>query len=162
MTRCATGVAVLAAVAFVAWRVAAGPDVRGDLTRAALDVIDVTSGDTLRVRAHGAGDAQASDVRLIGVRAPADAAHAETAIAWLRDACAGHAVRVSYDHARRAGPDGVAECYVYLDDGRMLNEMIIESGFAKADTSRAHELSDWFARLEGHAKKKSAGVWARQ
>lgn len=52
--------------------------------------------------------------------------------------------------------------YVYLSDGRMVNELLVEGGYAFAAEFRPDTLfSARFAQLEQEAKRKQRGLWGK-
>jgi micrococcal nuclease len=51
--------------------------------------------------------------------------------------------------------------YVHLPDGTMLNERLIEGGYAYADTRFAHPLKARFGQLERRARRQGVGLWPR-
>lgn len=57
-------------------------------------------------------------------------------------------------------PPGEAGVYAYSTDGVMINERLIAVGAARADRTADHPLGQWFARVEGFARRGGAGVWA--
>lgn len=62
------------------------------------------------------------------------------------------AVRVSFDAQSIKAPDNRLAGYVYLPDGRMLNEALLLGGAARPSTTVPHELTRWFKRLSSRAK----------
>lgn len=70
--------------------------------------------------------------------------------------------RVSY----RLGVDprdryGRALAYVYLDDGRLLNMVLVRRGFAQPLTIPPNdELADRFVGAARDARRRGAGLWA--
>jgi micrococcal nuclease len=126
--------------------------------RIAARVTKHTDGDTLWLSGIG-------KVRLIGVDTPEVYGQAE---------CYGHEAsafverllplgsRVSY----RLGVDprdryGRALAYVYLNDGRLLNMVLVRRGYAQPMTIPPNvELADRFAAAARSARRRGAGLWA--
>jgi micrococcal nuclease len=126
--------------------------------RIAARVTKHTDGDTLWLSGIG-------KVRLVGVDTPEVYGQAE---------CYGHEAsafverllplgsRVSY----RLGVDprdryGRALAYVYLDDGRLLNMVLVRRGYAQPMTVPPNvELADRFAAAARSARRRGAGLWA--
>ena len=124
--------------------------------RRPLRVVRVIDAHTLRIRADEAqrrNEENQTVVRLLGVQAEQGKPHR------LREAAAGRMVTLSFDEQRWRDEADRLLAYVYLDDGRMLNEWLIERGFACSDPAARHELSDWFAQLERQARSRGRGRW---
>src|SRR5690606_11207066 len=50
--------------------------------------------------------------------------------------------------------------YVFLEDGHMLNEMLVEGGHAKVQTTAPNDqYAELFVRLEKRAHEKQIGLW---
>ena len=102
--------------------------------------------DAVHLQIHATGQTQT--IRLLGVE-PIEAPACRTAIEALIH---GQPVRLSFDaHALKAA-DGGLTGYVYLPDGRMLNEVLLTERVARPDLTRGHVLSRWFKRLSTRAK----------
>jgi len=125
--------------------------------RAAAHLVDVPAADVVRVRPIS--DGVPRDIRLIGVTVPAGWRDATRR--WVRDTAQGLSVTCTVE-ATGASSDGAAAMpgHVYLADGRMLNELLIERGMARADRDDASSLRGWFLRVEGRARSRSVGMWA--
>lgn len=50
--------------------------------------------------------------------------------------------------------------YVFLEDGRMLNRLLVQEGYGYADPRFEHRHKDEFARLQRHAMRQRLGLWA--
>lgn len=57
------------------------------------------------------------------------------------------------------GPTGA---YVYLNDGRMLNEHLLRNGLGRSASEDRHPLRPWFARLQRMAISRGRGLWAER
>jgi micrococcal nuclease len=118
----------------------------------------VSDGDTIRLRGLGR-------VRLIGVDTPEVFGHAE---------CFG---RQASEFAKRLLPagtrvryrPGVDErdrfgrllAYIWLADGRMLNALLVERGYATPLTIAPNvEYADLFVRASRRARNASRGLWS--
>lgn len=51
--------------------------------------------------------------------------------------------------------------FVYLPDGRLLNRVLVEEGYAYADPRYEHHLKSEFQRLQTAARKAGLGLWGR-
>jgi micrococcal nuclease len=132
----------------------AAPRAEGE--RRVLRVERVTDGDTLRLAGLGSS-------RLVGIDAPErdDAACFDRANQVLRDLLRRSRSRVEVEIAEqpvdRFGRDLV---YVWLPDGRFVNEEMVRAGAAVAypfrDTPRFHTR---LARAERQAERRGAGLW---
>ena len=49
--------------------------------------------------------------------------------------------------------------YIYLSDGRMLNELIISEGYGYADERFGHVFYDRFAGLQKQSQRQKSGLW---
>ncbi|MBI1368996.1 MAG: hypothetical protein GC162_10125 [Planctomycetes bacterium] len=119
-----------------------------------IESIDDSAGFLLCASPHG--DDKEHHIHLLGVdsvtlRAPAT-------LDRLRRELADQRVRVSHDATTHAAD----QAYVYLEDGRMINEWVIEEGWARADATSSHALTQWFGRLEGQARRHERGIWQQK
>ena len=142
-------------------------------------VVSVTDGDTLVVMLNG----RKEKVRLIGIDAPESRknrkAYRDTdrsgndvsvliiqgkrATAFVRDIVKkGHTVRLELD-AEHRDRYGRLLAYVYLSDGRMLNDLIVRSGYASPMTIPPNvRYKDRFLESYQYARKNSLGLWAEK
>ncbi len=140
-------------------------------------IVHVTDGDTLVVMLNG----RKEKVRLIGIDAPESRknrkAYRDTdrsgkdvsvliiqgkrATAFVRDIVKkGHTVHLEFD-AEHRDRYGRLLAYVYLSDGRMLNELIVSSGYASPMTIPPNvRYKDRFLESYQYARKNSLGLWA--
>lgn len=128
--------------------------------QASTSVVSVVDGDTLDVRIDG----QTYRVRLIGVDTPEVHGQVE---------CYG---REASDRTKALAPPGtpvrlekdVSETdrygrllrYVYLPDGRMLNEVLVREGYAQVATYPPDvKYQDRFLEVQRQAREEGAGLW---
>jgi micrococcal nuclease len=50
-------------------------------------------------------------------------------------------------------------CYVYLEDGQVLNELLVSQGYAYADLRFKHSFYNKYKTLQNQAKKNQLGLW---
>jgi micrococcal nuclease len=120
----------------------------------------VVDGDTL-VLAGG------EKVRLIGVDTP-ESVHptkpvqrfAKKASAFTRELVEGELIRLTYDW-EPTDRYGRTLAYATLRDGRVLNEVLIRRGYARAYTRFRFAHSARYRALEQDARAASVGLWAR-
>ena len=105
-------------------------------------------------------------VRYLGIRR-VEAFQGVTAVARFGEAAAftrqvleGQTVRLEYDGEARDA-DGRTWAYVYLQDGRMVNALLVERGYAQADPERSDlKYAPLFQQLEAAARAAKRGFWA--
>jgi endonuclease YncB( thermonuclease family) len=121
-------------------------------------VLSAADGDTIEIDVPDHGEAT-TRVRLRGVACPEIAREAGE---FVREMVVGRRVRLELDPNRAArDQSGGLLAYVYVvEDGRMVNEVLLECGLACADGRFQHIYQDRFTRLEKAAKKQRAGLWA--
>ncbi len=69
-------------------------------------------------------------------------------------------ISLEYDKEKR-GKYNRLLAYVYLPDGRMLNELLIKDGYAKVYKYFDYKMKKEFLRMEKAAKTKCIGLWSR-
>lgn len=129
----------------------------------AYEVLYVKDGDTFVVDIAR----EEITVRLIGVDAPESVHRDESkntnegkvASAWLKELLQDANVYLEYDKDRQDNY-GRTLAYAYLEDGRMINALLLENGLAtvmkiKPNTKYATE----FNRLYKQAQKAGIGIW---
>ena len=105
----------------------------------------VTDSLDLRVRrADGSGGRVA--VGLLGISAIQD--HTDRGRQWLLSTCGPEALWLEVHTASSADGTERVMAYVYLPDGRMLNEELLRLGLAQAPATAQHPLRPWFHRLQ--------------
>jgi micrococcal nuclease len=134
-------------------------DPRGSFLR----VIRVVDGDTLHVLRGG----RDVTIRLIGIDTPevgwygGDAeCYGSDAGLFLRRLLDGERVRLDFD-AERIDPYGRTLAYGYLEDGRMLNVLLVRRGYAQVTI---HEPNDRHGpalrRAQAAARVDGRGLWS--
>ncbi len=110
-------------------------------------VVAVVDSRTLRVQLENRD--QPTDVTLAGLGAWPDGRHGDLAAGevWV-------GVTVELD------TDAPVGAYVYTDDGRFINEQLIDQGVAPHDVTTPCRASAWFARLDRYARGARRGRWA--
>ena len=119
-----------------------------------------TDGDTLWLSGIG-------KVRLIGIDTPEVSGQAEC---YGREASAfvERTVPVGSEVRYRLGVDerdryGRALAYVWLEDGRFLNRLLVARGYAQPLTVPPNvEYADRFARVARRAREAGRGLWGRR
>lgn len=122
-------------------------------------VVKVVDGRTIVVSGFGS-------VRLIGVetpetanpRKPAECMGAEASVFTKRIAL-GKKVQLKGDPLAGDDPHGRTLAYVFLPDGRLLNEEILRRGYGRA-TSSYYQRKKAFLAAEWEAKSGGLGGWA--
>lgn len=132
-------------------------------------IAHVVDGDTLDVK-PASGNGSTTRVRLRGIDCPeiahaageADAFFGPEAVAFVRKWAAGRGVRLVFDPNRdRFDKYGRLLAYIYdAESGEMLNQMLIERGFAYADRRFAHMFRMGFEQCEKRAARERIGLWA--
>jgi len=124
-------------------------------------VLRVVDGDTLEIESMG-------EVRLIGVDTP-ELYHplkpvqffAREASDLVKELVSGLSVRLEYDREKK-DKYGRTLAYVYLPDGRCLNEEIIRRGYGYAYTRFPFKYLMKYRQLEAQARAEGLGLWANQ
>lgn len=138
--------------------VSEGPGVAGTAR-----VTRIVDGDTIHVDFEGKN----VSVRFIGMDTP-EVRHptigrecfGPESSAATKDLLDGEAVRLEFDR-ERLDRFGRTLAYIYLSDGRMVNEILVSKGFATVLTVRPNvEHQELFARAEVQARKARRGLWA--
>ena len=104
-------------------------------------------------------------LRYLGIR-PVESPQSPTAVGRFAEAVAfnrqlaeGQAVRLEFD-VRLHDPDGRLWAYVYLQDGRMANALLVERGYAQADPYQSDlKHAQLFQQLEAAARAAGQGFW---
>lgn len=127
-------------------------------------VTEVVDGDTLHIDAPD-GKKPHTKIRLWGVDTPEvhnvdEPMHfGPQASDYAKAVAANQSVRLELVEADTRDRYGRLLAYVYLPDGTMLNERLLEGGYAYADSRFAHPFKAKFARLEKQARDRQAGLW---
>jgi len=130
-------------------------------------VVRVVDGDTLDIDEPD-GKYETTRIRLRGVDCP-ESVNPQTgpmyfgpeAAAFAKGLAEGQTVRVLLD------PGNDTRCkygrllaYVELPAGRILNEVLLEEGYAYADLRFRHSHFDRYKQLEAVARRSGVGLWA--
>ncbi|MDD5085188.1 MAG: thermonuclease family protein [Candidatus Omnitrophica bacterium] len=83
----------------------------------------------------------------------------EKAFKFLNDKIGKGKVRLAFDWVKR-DDEGSFLAYVYLEDGTLLNAVMLSEGFAYFDGRYPFQHQEDFKALENEARSKSVGVWA--
>jgi len=130
----------------------------------------IYDGDTIKVEPQG-------KVRLLGIDAPESESGprddfylrrglkqsqlreaARQAKTWLRQNLKGRQVRLVLDRTKRDKYDRLL-AYVYLDDGRLINRVLLEKGLATVFRRFDFSLKEEFLAAEAAAKAQRVGLW---
>jgi micrococcal nuclease len=124
-------------------------------------------GDTLDVNIPD-GDHRRTRIRLRGVDTPEcvrpnhPVEHfGPEAASFTRRMTRGKMVRLEIPPHETRDKYGRLLAYVYLDDGRMLNRLLIEKGMGYADPRFDHPHKREFLALQKEARKAERGLWAK-
>ncbi len=128
-------------------------------------VVNVVDGDTLYIDIRD-GKYDTTRVRLWGVDTP-ETVKPDTppqhfgpeASEFLNKLCLGKTVTLRLDPASTRDKYHRLLAYVVLDDGRMLNRVLLEQGYAYADPRYPHSLKKEFSELQKQAKAARVGLW---
>lgn len=127
-------------------------------------VVEVLDGQTARI--DRGPDGGLTTIRLLGSVAPDPRDHhacfAAEASAEAGRLLAGQTVRIVADpRPGRVDADGRLLVYVWLTSGRMLNDVLVEGGFAREATGADPYLYRAnFARSEELARREGRGLWS--
>ncbi len=130
-------------------------------------VVKTVDGDTIEIEPAD-GDRKHTTIRLWGVDTPetvdprqkGPAYFGKEASAFTKQLTAGQTVRLELIAEDTRDKYGRLLAYVFLPDGSMLNERLIETGHGYADTRFEHPRMQRFIKLEERARKAKAGLWA--
>lgn len=134
------------------------------LTPGQAKVVEAIDGDTLLVELAG----RRETVRLIGVDTPETKdrrkpvqCFGQAAADFTKSLAEGKTVRLAADpHSNDRDKYRRLLRYAYLPDSRLLNAVIIESGYGFAYTIFPYEKIDDFRALEANARRWSRGLWS--
>ena len=122
-----------------------------------LDILPLDKGDPIRLRLWGIDTPEIANQ----YKGTADQPWAREAFDWTDTFCAGNKVRLKLQPQRIWGTYGRLLCYVYLEDGRMLNEQLLLKGLAKVDNRFVHQHMNRFEILSQQAQFDKVGVWSK-
>lgn len=128
-------------------------------------VIKVVDGDTFWV---DDGSEKGLKIRLIGINTPETVHPAKPveyfgkeASNYVKKLLTNKKVRLEYD-VQKIDRFGRTLAYVYLQDGRFLNALLVENGYAQVMTVPPNvKYADKFLKLERQARKHSKGLWSK-
>ena len=132
------------------------------------NVVRVVDGDTIIINKDGAE----TKVRLIGVDTPESVAtgnnayknceEGKIASEFTKSLLNGVSVSLEYDVSPQ-DKYGRDLCYVYLEDGKMLNELLLEKGYARLMTVPPNvKYVDEFTKIQKTAQEMSEGFWSSE
>ena len=126
-------------------------------------VVRVVDGDTLDVDAPDR-DKPATRIRLWGVNTPEVYPKVEhfgpEASDFAKGLANGRLVKLELEAGRNTrGLHGRLLAFVHLDDGRVLNRLLIEEGYGYADPRFDHSRKAEYARVQREAMKARRGLW---
>jgi micrococcal nuclease len=129
----------------------------------AAQVLRVVDGDTFHVVRNG----RDVTIRLIGIDTPEvgwyggdTECFGSNAGLFLRTLLAGERVVLEFD-ADRTDPYGRTLAYAYLDDGRMVNLLLVRRGFAEVTIYEPNDrYEDELVRGERLAREAGLGLWS--
>ncbi len=131
-------------------------------------VARAVDGDTVRLAlSDPKRDRRQTVVRLWGVDTP-ETVKPETpvehygpeAAKFTRRATEGKTVRLELVPARTRGRYDRVLAYLHLPDGRLLNAVLVEQGYAYADPRYGHPRLEEFLELQQRARRARRGLWA--
>jgi len=147
---------------------AAGSDVATYHDKA-FTVVRVVDGDTLDIdHPDAVRHTRTTRIRLLGIDTP-ETVRPNTPVqhfgpeagAFTKKTAGGKQIRVRLtDNGRTRGDNRRLLAYLLLDDGRMLNRLLVAEGYAYADPRYPHPLRSEFASIMAEARKARRGLWA--
>lgn len=153
---------ILCGIIFWFWKSYSTEPVPGQL-HGAYEVLYVKDGDTFVVNIAG----EEITVRLIGVDAPESVHRDENknteegkvASAWMKELLQDADIYLEYDKDRQ-DDYGRTLAYAYLEDGRMINKLLLENGLATVMKIKPNtKYANVFHRLQTQAQKAGVGFW---
>lgn len=157
----------------------AGPPLRRVIERAALytkdqqkyhgrtfAVADVIDGDTLDLDIPD-GDLSVTRVRLLGIDTP-ETKHPKTGVMYYGPQAAEFTKALADKQKVTILMDTIGDqrdlygrllAYIQLEDGRILNEVLIQNGYAYADLRFEHSQSARYEQLMNQAWENKTGLW---
>lgn len=130
----------------------------------AYNVTRVVDGDTIVVHVNGVDE----KIRLTGVDTPEsvhpdktkNVPYGKVSSDYVKDLLSGKKVYLEYD-VSKTDRYGRILAYVYLEDGVMLNKLLLEEGQGVLLTVPPNvKYADEFVKAEKQAKKNKKGLWA--
>ena len=129
-------------------------------------VVNVLDGDTFDIDSPD-GQYERTRIRLWGVDTP-ETVKPDTPVQhfgreaseFTRTKILGQTVRVELENRQNRDKYGRLLAWIFLEDGTLLNELIIEQGMGYADPRFAHSRSRQLSHLQNQARKAGKGLWA--
>jgi len=128
-------------------------------------VVNVVDGDTIDIDIPD-GKYDHTRIRLWGIDTPETKNpkvgvmyFGQEASAFTKELALGKSVTVYLEEHRTRGYYGRLLAYVHLPDGRFLNEVLLEEGFAYADLRFRHSFYNKYPQLEAAARSQKKGLW---
>ena len=128
-------------------------------------IINIVDGDTLDINCPD-NEYQHTRIRLLGIDAPET--NSESGIMYFGPEATVFATESSLDkkvdiyldegYETRGKYDRLL-AYVQLSDGSFLNEIILNEGYAYADTRFRHSFYNKYKQLESRARSNKKGLW---
>ena len=142
---------------------AQSPD-NGPREERAVNVYRVVDGDTVEVRPDVQGT---EDVRLIGIDTPETSGspqgsqpYGERAAGFTERELEGRDVRLRFDE-EKVDDYGRALAYLYLSNGTMFNQTLLERGYAQVATFPPNvEHRQEFQEAQEEARRNERGLWS--
>lgn len=131
-------------------------------------VVKVVDGDTLDIDAPDK-EHEYTRIRLWGVDTP-ETAHSSTGAAYFgaeastfaTELALGKQVTIYLEKdSRTRDKYGRLLAYVQIPDGRFLNEVLLEEGYAYADSRFRHSFYNKYKQLESAARGGERGLWLK-
>jgi micrococcal nuclease len=132
-------------------------------------VVHVVDGDTLRVDQPD-GKQKTTAIRFWGIDTPElqhrstdppDQPFAREARDLAKELVDQRMVTLQLESHSLRDRHGRLLAYIYLPDGRCLNEIMIEHGYARADQRFGHSQFNRYVELESVARRKKLGIWSQ-
>jgi endonuclease YncB( thermonuclease family) len=98
-------------------------------------------------------------IRLLGVAEPGDD-QAKALLDQELQRQIGQSLLVRLDEPRRRDADGAVQAYLWLSEQQMLNQMLVQEGWALADDSEPFIYQGAFAAAQREGRQKRAGIWS--
>lgn len=136
-----------------------------NITEDSYEVISVTDGDTFKINYNG----KETKVRLIGVDTPEsvhpdiskNTEYGKEASNYTKSLIENKTVKLEFD-VSQTDKYGRLLAYVYLENGEMLNEKLLEEGYAQVATYAPNvKYVEKFEQLQKQARENKVGFWAK-
>jgi micrococcal nuclease len=154
---------VIAAISYLLNQKTAPPAVLGTVAPGYYRVREVADGDTISVDMNG----QTERIRMIGVDTPEThdprkpvQCFGQAASDFTKNLIGNNPVRLESDEqSQNRDRYNRLLRYVYIPDGRLVQEEIIREGYGFAYTSFPFTKSGLFRQLENEARESNRGLW---